>query len=75
MSFKYLMVIVRKQLFHKDLLVLTFVSGLDWKVKYLRERKRSTRLLTALRQSRLDSSAYRSLVRELKLKVSYYKYK
>ena len=56
-------------------LVLNLVSGDQWKVKYLRERRRSSRLLAGMRQARLDCSAYRSLVRELKRKVSYYKYK
>jgi len=52
-----------------------FVSGGNWHVMFLRERRRANRLLSSLRQSRLDCTAYRALVEDLQRKNHYLKYK
>jgi hypothetical protein len=55
--------------------VIVWFSGVNWRNLYLRERRRSSRLYNFMREGRSDLAAYRSLVKELKRKIDYYKYK
>ena len=50
-------------------------SGVNWKILYLKEKRRSDRRLTGMRQARQDLSAYRCLAKQLRRQVLYYKYK
>ena len=55
--------------------LFTHVSGVSWKIRFLNERRRANRHLASHQSAVLDLVAYRALVRLLKRKINYYKYK